>query len=128
MTIEEAIRSYLTGSPYPLSVGGRVYSHRAPERPTAPYLVFFRISPEPIQSQTGPAGMIRRTYQFSAYSGIQSEALALGDSVRRLLDGFHGQMGSIYVASVLWQSDRVLYEEDVKLFHFSVDLRFQYYE
>lgn len=128
MTIEDAIRSYLTGSPYPLIVGARVYSHRAPERPTTPYLVFFRISPEPIHSQTGPAGMIQRTFQFSAYSTVQSESLALGDAVRRLLDGFSGTMGALYVGSVLWRGDRMLFEDDTKLFHFSVDLRFQYYE
>lgn len=128
MTIEEAIRSYLTSSPYPLTVGARVYSHRAPQTPTQPYLVFYRVSPEPIHSQSGPSQLMQRTYQFSIYSSSQAAALSIGDALRTLLNGYSGMMGDVLVSSVLWRTDRMLWEDDTKLHHNAIDMRFQYRE
>jgi len=126
-TIEEALRSYLANRSPALSFGSRVYSHKSIERPTTPYLVFFMFDVDPIQTQIGPPSIRRRSYQFSAFSEKQSEAMTGADEVRALLDGFRGSIAGIDVRAIHMTGQRVSeMEPDTKLFQCSVDLRIQY--
>lgn len=127
MNIETAFQTYFQASPYPLpSVGARVYNHQAPQVPVLPYVVLFNISPEPMHTHSGPVLLIARTYQFSIFSGSQSQAITLADDLRVLLDGFKGTMGSVGIQSMLYQSQRYNFESDTRLHHISLDFKVIY--
>lgn len=126
MSIDEAIRTFVASAG--LDISSRVYSHKAPQPATPPYCVFYRISPEPVRSQSGAGTLMQRTFQFSVFSPSQSTALSTGDALRAALDGYSGTMGGLSVKSVMWQTDRMDYDDVTKLFGFSADYRFQYYE
>lgn len=128
MTIEEGIRAYLTSSPLPLAVGMRVYSQRAPAKPTTPYIVFSRIAVSPLMTHYGAPDTIRRTIQFSVFAATQSEALGIADALRKMLDGYKGLMGSVAVRAVFWRNEQYFYEDFTNLHHVPLDFEFQYVE
>lgn len=133
MTIEDAIKAVLTGSPYPLAVNARVWFQQAPERPTQPYIVFHHIYTEPLHVHSGsPMSTIIRVYQFSIFGLSQSAVSAIGNALRRLLDGYKGLMGGasgVLVAACLLVSEApFMYEPDTKLHHLPMDFRVIFYE
>ncbi len=126
-TIEAALRSYLANQSPQLSFGSRIYSHKSIERPAQPYLVFFLIDVDPLQTQSGPPSVRRRSYQFSSFSEVQSAAIGGADEIRALLDGFIGTMAGLDVRSIQLSGQRMSpMEPDTKLFQCSLDLMIQY--
>lgn len=128
MTIEDGIRAYLTGSPYPLAVQGRVYSHAAPQNGAQPYIVIYRIAVTPRHTQRGPVVITERLMQFSIFGLSQSTVLGIADALRRLMDGYTGQMGSYAVTGVFLSGERSQYNEASKLHQIAADYRIQYIE
>lgn len=128
MTIEEAIRAHLTASPYPTVLGPRWYSHKAPQTPTEPYGVIYRVSPRPIMAHTGPAGIIERAMQLSLFGKQQSVVLGAGDALRRMINGFRGTMGGLDVRAVIWQNERYMFNETSGLHQVAHDFLFSYVE
>lgn len=128
MTIEQGIQTFLTGSPYPLAVENRVYSHKAPQGGPEPYIVFWRITPGPRITHTGAPGLIEWSFQFSTFGKSQSAVLAIGDALRRLLHGYSGTMGSVKVRSVIWQTSIWRFNEASGMHGFAQDFRIQFVE
>lgn len=127
-TIEDAIKSYLGTSPFPLLVEGRVFSHKAPQNAQQPYLILYRISASPKHTHRGGVPVIERLMQFSVFGSSQSEVLGIADSLRRLIDGYSGAMGSYAVRGVFWSNERSLYNETSGLHQLAADYTIHYVE
>lgn len=128
VTFEDGIRSFLTGSPYPLAVQGRVYSHAAPQGPTQPYIVMYRIAVTPRHVHRGAPDLLERLMQFSIFGTSQSQVLGIADALRRLLAGYSGTMGSYTVAGVFWSGERSGFNEATRMHQIAADFRIQYFE
>jgi hypothetical protein len=128
MTIEDGLKAFLGGSPYPLAVQSRVYSHKAPQNATAPYIVIYRISATPRHGHRGGVPTLERLFQFSVFSPSQSEAIGIADALRRLLDGYSGAMGSYSVRGAFWSNERALFNEVSGLHQIAADYTIQYRE
>lgn len=133
MTIEDALRTHATSSPYPLTVNARVWFAKAPERATTPYVVFYLISADPIHVHSGsPVTTIRREYQFSIYGPDQYEVAAIGNALRLLFDGYRGWMAGLsgkYVAAcLLLPHTGQMWEPDTKLFNYSLRFLVTFYD
>jgi len=130
MTIEEGLKSFLMAG-----LGTtRIYSHRAPQVLPAPvkdpYVVFYRVSPNPQHTHLGPSPGIEREFQFSVFHESQSTALLFADNLRRLMDGYRGLMGDVRVLGCFWAFDVYAFNDDVTppLHQLSTDFRIHYTE
>lgn len=128
MTIEDGLKDFFSGSPYPLSVGARVWNSRAPQQAITPYVVFYRVGATPRHSHGGRVPKVQRRYQFSAWATSQSDAQGIADTLRRMLDGFTGSMGDVTVASVFWAGEFSSFDETAKLHQVAEDFEVTFTE
>ena len=127
MTIEDGLKEFLTtGSPYPLAVQDRVYSHKATQGTAQPYIVLYRISASPKHTHRGGVPLIERLMQFSVFGTSQSAVLGIADSLRRLLDGYRGAMGDYDVRAVFWSNERMLFNESTGMHQAACDYTIWY--
>ncbi len=108
-TFEEDLLAYLGGSlPFP------AYPGHVPQLGAVPCYSFGLVAESPYYLLAGPsAGLTRLTYQFDCWSTDRLEAARMQISLRALLHGFRGPMGSSYVSSSRLESRVVLYEPNV---------------
>lgn len=130
MTIEDGLKAFLMAR-----LGtDRIYSHRAPQVLPAPvkdpYIVFYRVTPNPQHTHSGPSKGIERTFQFSDFHESQSVALALADRLRRELDGYRGLMGDVLVYGCFWAFDDYNFNDltTPQLHQINTDFRIHYTE
>lgn len=126
MTFEDGLKSFLRSSPYALAVETRVYSHAAPQGVSEPYLVIYRIAPTPRMSHRGAPDLMTWLYQFSIFGRSQSQVLNIADSLRRLVNGYAGTMGSYTVSSVQWAGERPGFNATTKLHQVAADYSITY--
>lgn len=84
-----------------------------------PALVYARISGPRVHAHSGAVGGDGVSYprlQLTAWAQTYSAAVALGDAVRKVLDGFAGTMGSYTVQSCLIQNDLDLRDPETGLY------------
>jgi hypothetical protein len=135
MTIEDALKTLLKSG---LSTT-RVYAFKAPQPLPAPtddpYTVIFRISPTPRHVQTGPVPTIERRYQFSTFGKSHAVAMAVSDNLRRLLDGYSGEVSdglspesTIRISSAMWAGETYNFNDTTAVHHFAVDMQIKYRE
>jgi hypothetical protein len=85
----------------------RVYYAKAPPSPTAPFVVFNRISGSRVHSLAGPSGTGQPRFQFDCYAEASlSAAKAVADQVRYALDGYHATVGSETIKGVTSVDER----------------------
>jgi hypothetical protein len=105
---EEDLLTYLSSLAFP------VYPSHVPQLGVVPSYSFFLIDEEPYYLLSGPsAGLTRLTYQFSCWSTDFLESLQMEKSLRSLLHGFRGTIGSTPVYSSRLQSRFTQYEPNV---------------
>lgn len=122
MTIEQGIKELLNASPAPLATGSRNYHLKAPERAVAPYIVFFQVAPDPLMTQSGAPSVLQREYQFSIFSGSQSQCTSVADALRSLINAARQTTwGTVQIKGVFFLRQFETYEDDTKLFHFALD-------
>lgn len=124
MTIEDALKVFLRAR---LGID-RVYSHKAPQSPVEPYVVFYEISPTPRHTHAGPFPTLEQRYQFSVYGKSQSATADLRNQVRQHLDGYRGLMGDVYVSGAHWAGGTYGYNDATGMHHFSADMQIRYRE
>ncbi len=132
-TIEESLRYYLNTTGLSLGpISQRVYLFHTTQLKTRPYLVLTNITPHPRHAHDGPTTSQERVYQFSIFDDSQSDGAALADALRRLIDGFQGVMGPVgsqlTVRSILFESQRYIYEQEERTHGFNQDYCIQWYE
>lgn len=93
MTIEEKLFSVLTADAGVAAlVGTRVYPVEAPDRPTAPHIVYALIDREPIRTHNafgGSSGHIRKvTMRVSGLAKTYRQAKAVAEAILAAIDGY----------------------------------------
>lgn len=88
MNIEETLRLWITREATVTAlVGQRVYPLVVPEGASLPAIVYRRISTERVYSHDGFSGLAKPRFQFSCVSTHYSEARAVANALRSLLNG-----------------------------------------
>jgi hypothetical protein len=108
MTIETAIYTALSGL-----ASGKVYPLVAPEKVTAPYIVYSRISSTPENTLDGGSTIDLVRIQVDTYANTYSACKNLAESVRVAME-------SGVVKSTM-QTDQDLFEPDLKVYRISQD-------
>ena len=137
MTLEQGLSEHLKGPTGPAGsalaeaqeqLGGltgmvRVYPVQIPQRrtPVWPVLTVQRIGDgRRVWSHGGPSGLVETRLQLDAWArdtdAMSGDGLValLADALRRALDGFVGQWGSVTVRKVMLDSERDDYDPDIK--------------
>lgn len=129
MTLEAGVQAFLIAMPYQTALENRWYKYKAPQGSSTQkisYGIIGRVSVDPVHTHGGPADTIRRRIQLSVWSPSHETGATVADAVRRLLDGFAGQMGDVPVRQFLWAADGYFFEETTALHHFWTDFRTEY--
>ena len=108
MTIETTIYAALSSL-----ASGKVYPLVAPEKVSAPYIVYSRISSTPENTLDGGATIDLVRIQVDTYANTYSAVKSLAESVRSTLEGS--------AAKATLQTDQDLFEPDLKVYRISQD-------
>lgn len=76
MSIEASIKTAMG-----TLAGGQLYPDYAPETAMVPYIVYRRVSREPLMTLDGPTGDVRSSYIFWCWAISPAAAQALSDDV-----------------------------------------------
>ena len=115
MAVETKIYSLLTGTTVVTTLlGTRIYPLKAPQTPTYPYMVYFRVSGGQQNGLDGYLDLENPRIQFDIYSTSYSQAKTVVENVQTTMNG------STAFASVLL-SDNDLYEDEVDKYRISMD-------
>ena len=109
MTIETTIYTALSSL-----ASGKVYPLVAPEKVSAPYIVYSRISSTPENTLDGGATIDLVRIQVDTYANTYSAVKSLAESVRSAMES------SASIKATL-QSDQDLFEPDLKFYRISQD-------
>lgn len=132
MTLEAELRTFLLGDATIaglLGAAGAVYPAPAPQNTPSPFVTFQRIAADRIYSLRGPSGLAGPLIQIDCWSeqpelgGSYAQAKALGEAVRKRLDGYRGAMGSVAVKEITIEGERDLFEPQDKTRRVSFDFR-----
>jgi hypothetical protein len=66
---------------------------------SGPAISYFAVSEEPFYTLARAAGLTARVYQFSTWSPSYLSSVSIERSLRSVLHGYRGQMGSTFVSS-----------------------------
>ena len=96
---------------------------RPSTRPMSPSLDYLMVSGSTVPTHSGPAGLVTSRVQWDVWTGNAADADRIAGDLRRLLDGFRGQMGDTDIGSIFFEGDRDLDEGDahVKSYRRSLD-------
>ncbi len=129
MTIEEAVRTYLIAdTPLAALVAQRIYPIVAPQTITTDYVLYERVSGNPFQDHGGSGSLSWVRLGFLACATTYTAAKAIAAAIRTRLDGYHGTLSGIVVASILSEEDADVGLDDVtRMQVVSIDFRIMYY-
>lgn len=104
-------------------VGTRVYPTLLPQGPTMPAITYQRISRISVADHlAGPGALARPRVQIDSWGSTHDQAEALGEAVRRRLNGYRGPVtGAEDVQRISLETVRDLYDDEVKLHRHSAD-------
>jgi hypothetical protein len=121
--IEDAIAAHLGAASLP--VGTRIYRLKAPQNPTQPYIVLYRISVTPGGAHTRFT-LDDKLIQISIFGTSQTSVLATADALKDLLHNYRGDMGEIEDVTVMLRNERTAYNDVTGVHHVAVDYAFKY--
>lgn len=118
--------------------GGRIYSMRAPQNVTAPFVVFQSVDSESWDSINNPAEIASETFQIDIYSKTPFEAKQLDKDIKAVINKFSGTVSygsdspsdTIKIAGISFLNGVDLIDEtdEPLLFRRSSNYRVIYYE
>jgi len=105
--LEADLYSYLTQHPdFIAEVSTRLFPRRLPQEPVLPAATYMRVSTRAGHDLSGPDGLPRARFQFTAWAKTPLEARRVGESLRRILDGYKGYVGTTWIDACFWAGDR----------------------
>lgn len=132
MTIQEAIRAYLTStSSVTAALGQRVYVSALPENPTYPAAVLKTLTTGREHSQDGPSGFATGTFDIDVVAPTLGAAKPAADLVRVALVGFRGSMGGgsgVTIDGVFDEDESHDYDDEKALHIVTLTVSIQYLE
>lgn len=129
MEIEEGLVTWLKAQS-PVPALGRIYPEGArPKQDPVPALTYLNVSDVPAWSLSGAAGLSRARIQLNCWGGSYDETKALARTLRLLLDGYKGLMGTVSVTSVTRLSMQgPLWDDQAKEYKIIMDFLIGYKE
>jgi hypothetical protein len=79
------------------AVNGRIYGGKAPQAPVHPFVLFYIINAVPINKLSEKANLDHTHVQFDCWGKRYEDAQSVARTLRLVLDGFVGPMGSLQV-------------------------------
>jgi len=100
MELEEGLVTWLKAqSPVPAS--GRIYpAGTRPKQGSVPAITYLLVSDVPSRSLSGPSGLARARLQLDHWESTALLAKTRARTVRLLIDGYSGSMGTVAVTSI----------------------------
>lgn len=95
-------------------IGSRVYPTIAPEKVAKPYVVYTRVTTNPVNSLDGTNDLNNPFFQIDVYSLSNQQAGSLGKLIKTAIL-------AATAFSAVWRDTRNDYEQDTKLHRVSMD-------
>jgi hypothetical protein len=86
-----------------------------------PYIIYEKISGERVHDLSGPSGQARPRIRIHIFGGTYDSVKNVSQSVRQLLDGYSGSMGSEQVDACSLITEIDLFEEETETHHNVLD-------
>lgn len=116
ISIESALANRaLANSAVAAAVSTRVYVTRAPEAPTLPFIVLYRIVSTRHHTMQGNSGLLKVRVQASIFAKTIKEASEAATALRLCFDAFKGVQNSITFSAVLIETEFEAYEPQVEI-------------
>lgn len=141
MLLEVALRKFLLSCSDITELLGegdnaRIYPVAMPQAPVLPTMTYQRISTDRDFATTGPTGLATARIQCDVWAptsgGVSGywNSKKIADAVRRLTNGYRGLMGEggVNVQLCVFEGDRDLYEDGVKLYRVNFSLLISHHE
>ena len=124
MSIKAAIFSILSNDAGVAAlVTARIYPAQAPQRVTAPFITYRRISGPRDHTLSGPTGLTRPRFEFSCWATTDDGAEALAAAVRAALANYSGTVVGVVIHYTKIDGERDLpFESSLQFYRVAVDV------
>ena len=124
MSLESELYGFLVSNPVISAVvADRVYPLLMPQNTQLPAITYQRISGASEQSMTGASGLAHPRIQLDCWGSTYKDVTVLREVLRQVLQGFRGQLGTIFINGVIYVNDQDFYEWETKTFRTSTDVK-----
>jgi len=114
--IESALRSILITDDTVKAITTRCYPIAIPQSPTYPLILYTRITGMRDHVLQGPSGAAHPRFQVEAWAETYTVAKSLASAIRVALDGYSGTVLGVVIGSILIDSERDIYESEIKIY------------
>ena len=114
--IENALRSILITDDTVKLITTRCYPIAIPQSPTYPLILYTRITGMRDHVLQGPSGAAHPRFQVESWAETYTAAKSLASAIRVALDGYSGTVLGVVIGSILIDSERDVYESEIKIY------------
>lgn len=119
--IESAIRHILVNDATVKTLTTRIFPVTIPQDPIYPLILYTKISGMRDHILQGPSGFAHPRFQIDAFAETYTAAKSLANAIRKALDGYRGTVLDTRIGSCLIDSERDIYESEIKIYRVSQD-------
>lgn len=119
--IESAIRHILVNDATVKTLTTRIFPVTIPQDPIYPLILYTKISGSRDHILQGPSGFAHPRFQIDAWDESYTGAKSLANAIRKALDGYRGTVLDTRIGSCLIDSERDIYESEIKIYRVSQD-------
>ena len=114
--IESEIRYILVNDTEVKKITTRCYPVTIPQSPTYPLILYTKITGMRDHHLRGPSGHAHPHFQIEAWAETYTGAKFLASAIRVALDGYSGTVLGVVIGSILIDSERDIYESEIKIY------------
>lgn len=127
MKVDPVRAILIADSPVNTLVSGRIYPLRVPQGRGFPAIALNVITGKGEDTKSGVSTTDTGLIQVSVFSESYDTAIDISEKARLALDKFSGTVGSVVVDSIVFDTEREVFEDESKLvFHKSADYRVRF--
>jgi len=119
--IESAIRYILVNDDTVKAITTRCYPVALPQSPQYPLILYTKITGMRDHHLQGPSGHAHPRLQIESWGESYSGAKTLATAIREALDGYSGIVSGVSIGSILIDSERDIYEPELKIYRIVTD-------
>lgn len=109
-------------------VGTRIYPVTAPQGTAAAYVTYEKVTGNPHHDHGGSGNLRWARLSYMCHATTYSQAKAMADAMRNVLDGYRGTLDDVRIGSILSEEDADIGLDDVTRMQLvAVDFMVQYY-
>lgn len=106
-------------------VDDEIYPIRLPQKPAYPCISYQLVAANRDHTQDGGSGLVEARYQFNCYASKYVDAKAIGEALRKDLDGFKGDVGTApniaTIDGMFLENIQDGYDDELDVFWVTVD-------